>query len=233
MLTGSCSPGLEESEVSSHPWESRMMTELQTCDHSDQRGDDPELPAQVLALWVVSSDRRECSRGPPCHTSACGEPLPEEMYQKLVAAKNFRAGSMSLRQLHFASIDLDLHSTFVPGGEESVFDRERKVAQRTTVMQPPPDDRFLCSFSHIFAGGYAAGYFSYKWAEVLSADAFSAFEDVGLDNEPAIVERGQRFRDTVLGLGGGREPLKVFVDFRGRPPSTEALLRHSGLVATA
>lgn len=151
-----------------------------------------ELPSQFMENWAYE---RRTLFSFACHYET-GEPLPEEMYQKLVAAKNFRAGSMSLRQLHFASIDLDLHSTFVPGGEESVFDRERKVAQRTTVMQPHPDDRFLCSFSHIFAGGYAAGYFSYKWAEVLSADAFSAFEDVGLDNEPAIVERGQRFRDT-------------------------------------
>ena len=96
-------------------------------------------------------------------------------------------------------------------------------------MQP----RSSRSFSHIFAGGYSAGYYSYKWAEVLSADAFSAFEDAGLDNPAAVASTGRRFRETVLGLGGGRAPADVFADFRGRPPSTQPLLRHSGLLATA
>jgi oligopeptidase A len=93
-----------------------------------------------------------------------------------------------------------------------------------------PEDRFLCSFSHIFAGGYAAGYYSYKWAEVLSADAFSAFEDAGLDNEQAIAETGRRFRDTVLSLGGSQHPMEIFEQFRGRQPDPAPLLRHSGLV---
>ena len=99
-----------------------------------------------------------------------------------------------------------------------------------TVMPPLPEDRFLCGFSHIFAGGYAAGYYSYKWAEVLSADAYAAFEEVGLENEAAVKEVGRRFRDTVLALGGGTHPSEVFKQFRGRDPSPEALLRHSGLV---
>lgn len=141
---------------------------------------------------------------------------------------------MMLRQLHFACTDLELHARFTPGGEETVFDREKKVAERTTVMPPLPEDRFLCGFSHIFAGGYSAGYYSYKWAEVLSADAFGAFEEVGLDDEEAVAATGRRFRDTVLALGGGRAPADVFKDFRGRDPSTEALLRHSNLLpATA
>jgi oligopeptidase A len=98
-------------------------------------------------------------------------------------------------------------------------------------MQPLPEDAFLCSFGHIFAGGYAAGYYSYKWAEVLSADAFAAFEEAGLDNEEAIATVGKRFRDTVLALGGSLHPMEVFKAFRGREPQTEPLLRHSGLVA--
>jgi oligopeptidase A len=89
--------------------------------------------------------------------------MPEDLYQRLLAAKNFRAGSMTLRQIHFSSLDLDLHSDYVPGGGETVFDRERALAPRTTVMAPLPEDRFLCGFSHIFAGGYSAGYYSYKW----------------------------------------------------------------------
>jgi oligopeptidase A len=101
------------------------------------------------------------------------------------------------------------------------------------ILPPLPEDAFLCSFGHIFAGGYAAGYYSYKWAEVLSADAFAAFEEAGLDNEGAIVTTGHRFRDTVLALGGGQHPMEVFKSFRGREPSTEPLLRHSGLLKAA
>jgi len=138
-----------------------------------------------------------------------------------------------LRQCHFALTDLTLHTSYKPGGEETVFDVEKRVAEKTTVLPPLAEDRFLCGFSHIFAGGYSAGYFSYKWAEVLSADAFGAFEDAGLDDETAVQETGRRFRDTVLSLGGGRDPLSVFKDFRGREPSAEALLRHNGLTQQA
>merc|ERR1711924_407002 len=97
-----------------------------------------------------------------------GETLPDDLYDKLVEAKNYRSGTMMLRQLHFSVTDLDLHARFTPGQGESVYDREKKIAEKTTVMPPLDFDRFLCGFSHIFAGGYAAGYFSYKWAEVLS-----------------------------------------------------------------
>ncbi len=134
-----------------------------------------------------------------------------------------------LRQIYFAVTDLALHREYDPARDGTPFDVQRQVAERTTVLAPLLEDRFLCSFSHIFAGGYAAGYYSYKWAEVLSADAFSAFEDAGLDDEEALRAIGRRFRDTVLSLGGGRHPMQVFRDFRGRAPSTEALLRHSGL----
>ena len=115
----------------------------------------------------------------------------------------------------------------------TIYDFEQSIAKKTTVMKPLPIDRFLCSFSHIFAGGYAAGYYSYKWAEVLSADAFSAFEEAGLEDDGKIVDTGRRFRDTVLAEGGGRAPELVFQDFRGREPSTEPLLRHSGLVGAS
>lgn len=162
-----------------------------------------------------------------------GEPLPEDLYQRLLAAKNFRAGTLSLRQIHFACTDLELHSRYVPGGDESIFDCEKRVAENTTVMPPLPEDRFLCGFSHIFAGGYSAGYYSYKWAEVLSADSFAAFEEAGLDDEKAVRETGRRFRDTVLALGGGKPPGDVFKEFRGREPSVEPLLRHNGLLPAA
>lgn len=188
-----------------------------------------ELPSQFMENWCY---HRDTLMGMAKHYET-GETLSEEIYLKLVAARTFRAASQNLRQIRFASIDLELHSKYVPGGSETIFDVDQRVAQRTQVVPPLQEDRFLCSFLHIFAGGYAAGYYSYKWAEVLSADAFSAFEEAGLDNEKAVKETGKRFRDTVLALGGGRPPLKVFIDFRGREPSTDPLLRHNGLLPTA
>ncbi|KAL3526960.1 hypothetical protein ACH5RR_011616 [Cinchona calisaya] len=188
-----------------------------------------ELPSQFMENWCY---HRDTLMGIAKHYET-GETLPEDIYKKLLAARTFRAGSLSLRQLRFATVDLELHTKYVPGGSESIYDVDRRISERTQVLPPLPDDQFLCSFSHIFAGGYAAGYYSYKWAEVLSADAFSAFEDVGLHDEKAVKETGQRFRDTILALGGGKAPLEVFVEFRGREPSPEALLRHNGLLASA
>ncbi|RZB92980.1 probable cytosolic oligopeptidase A [Glycine soja] len=188
-----------------------------------------ELPSQFMENWCY---HRETLMGIAKHFDT-GESLPEEVYLKLVAARTFRAGSLSLRQLKFASVDLELHTKYVPGGPESIYDVDRRVSEKTQVIPPLPEDRFLCSFSHIFAGGYAAGYYSYKWAEVLSADAFSAFEDAGLDNDKAVKETGRKFRETILALGGGKPPLDVFVQFRGREPTPDALLRHNGLLQVA
>ncbi|XP_057854237.2 probable cytosolic oligopeptidase A [Cryptomeria japonica] len=187
-----------------------------------------ELPSQFMENWCY---HRDTLMGIAKHYKT-GETLSESIYSKLVAARTFRAASQNLRQIRFASIDLELHSKYVPGGSETIYDVDRRVGQQTQVVPPLPEDRFLCSFNHIFAGGYEAGYYSYKWAEVLSADAFSAFEEAGLDNEKAVKETGRRFRDTILALGGGRPPLQVFIDFRGREPSTDALLRHNGLLRT-
>lgn len=186
-----------------------------------------ELPSQFMENWCY---HRDTLMGIAKHY-ATGESLPEDIYKKLLAARTFRAGSLSLRQLRFATVDLELHTKYVPCGSESIYDVDRRISERTQVLPPLPEDRFLCSFSHIFAGGYAAGYYSYKWAEVLSADAFSAFEDAGLHDEKAVKETGNRFRETILALGGGKAPLEVFVEFRGREPSPEALLRHNGLLA--
>ncbi|TKY69988.1 Organellar oligopeptidase A [Spatholobus suberectus] len=188
-----------------------------------------ELPSQFMENWCY---HRETLMGIAKHFET-GESLPEEVYLKLVAARTFRAGSLSLRQLRFATVDLELHTKYVPGGPESIYDVDRRVSEKTQVIPPLPEDRFLCSFSHIFAGGYAAGYYSYKWAEVLSADAFSAFEDAGLDNDKAVKETGHKFRETILALGGGKAPLDVFVQFRGREPTPDALLRHNGLLPVA
>ena len=159
-----------------------------------------------------------------------GEPLPKELYHKLCEQKTFQAGMTMVRQLYFGALDIALHHRYDPNGSQSPFELQRELSQKFSVIPPLADDRFLCGFGHIFAGGYAAGYYSYKWAEVLSADAYAAFEEVGLTNEEEVQKVGRRFRDTVLALGGGTHPSEVFKAFRGRDPSPEPLLRHSGLI---
>jgi oligopeptidase A len=186
-----------------------------------------ELPSQFMENWCYD---RSTLFGMAKHYET-GEPLPEHYYEKLLAARNYMSGSAMLRQLHFGLVDIELHHRYQPNGKETVKEVRNRIAQNTTVMQPLPEDAFLCSFGHIFAGGYAAGYYSYKWAEVLSADAFAAFEEAGLENEESISTVGRRFRNTILSLGGSLHPMEVFKAFRGREPSTEPLLRHSGLVA--
>ena len=186
-----------------------------------------ELPSQFMENWCY---HRETLMGMSAHVET-GEPLPEELYRKLCTARTYRAGSLMLRQLYFACLDIALHHHFDPQGSETPFDVQQRVAALTTVLPPLPEDRFLCSFGHIFAGGYAAGYYSYKWAEVLSADAFAAFEEAGLDNATALATTGRRYRNSILALGGSRPPMEIFREFRGREPSTVALLRHSGLAA--
>lgn len=184
-----------------------------------------ELPSQFMENWCY---HRETLLGLTEHVES-GERLPDDLFEKIVASRTFRSGSDTLRQLYFGFVDLALHHGYDPEGAESPFDVQRRIAERATVLPPIPEDRFLCSFGHIFAGGYAAGYYSYKWAEVLSADAFSAFEEAGLGDEKAVRATGRRYRETVLALGGSRPPMEVFEEFRGRAPTTEALLRHSGL----
>jgi oligopeptidase A len=184
-----------------------------------------ELPSQFMENWCYD---RATLMGMARHWQTA-EPLPEADYQKLLAARTFMGGSATLRQVHFALTDLRLHSVWTADCGQTPEQLRRDLARTTTVLEPIAEDAFLCAFSHIFAGGYAAGYYSYKWAEVLSADAFSAFEEVGLDVEDEVVATGRRFRDTVLSLGGSRAPAEIFEAFRGRTPSTEALIRHSGL----
>jgi len=206
-----------------------MLTDAEVGDVSGINGvewDAVELPSQFMENW--------CYDKPTVYGFAkhyeTGEPLPEELFEKLKQQKTFSAGLMAMRQLYFGALDMELHANFDPSGEETIFDVQKRVAAKYQPHNLPiPEDRFLCSFSHIFAGGYAAGYYSYKWAEVMSADAFGAFEDVGLDNEEKVREVGMKFRQTVLSLGGGVPPSEVFKSFRGRDPSPDALLRHNGL----
>jgi oligopeptidase A len=220
-------------ETMFHEFGHGLQHMLTLVDHSSVAGirgvewDAVELPSQFMENW--------CYHRPTLLSFArhwqTGAPLPDDLFNKLVLARTFRAASMTLRQLHFATLDLELHHSFDPQNPRDVFEWDRQVAQKVLVSQPIPDDRMLCSFAHIFAGGYAAGYYSYKWAEVLSADAFAAFEDAGLDDEEALRKTGMHFRETILGLGGSVHPMDVFKAFRGREPSVEALLRHNGLIA--
>lgn len=205
-----------------------MLTTVDLRDASGINGvewDAVELPSQFMENWCY---HRPTLLGMAIHYQT-GEVLPDALFEKICKARTYRAASGILRQLQLGMIDMALHSTFDPAGDQSVFDVHLEIAKKTSPMPPLPENKFLCSFQHIFAGGYAAGYYSYKWAEVLSADAFSAFEEAGLDNEEAVAVTGRKFRDTVLSEGGSRHPMDVYRDFRGREPNTDALLRHSGL----
>ena len=159
-----------------------------------------------------------------------GEPLPRALYEKMLAAKNFQSGLAMLRQIEFSVFDMQLHFDFDPEAGRSSQDLLDEVRKEIAVISPPAYNRFPNSFSHIFAGGYAAGYYSYKWAEVLSADAFSAFEE--LRNERSVLDgtTGARFRDEVLAVGGSRPAAESFRAFRGRDPQVDALLRHNGMI---
>jgi oligopeptidase A len=207
-----------------------MLTTVTERDAAGIQGvewDCVELPSQFLENFVVEKE----TVGFYKHFQT-GEVLPDELLQKLKAQKNFHSGMQTLRQLFFAELDMRLHHEYDPfnPAAQTPFDLQREVARDYTVIPPLDSDRFLCSFMHIFGGGYAAGYYSYKYAEVLAADAFGAFEEAGLDKEETIRGLGRRFRDTVLSLGGGTHPKEVFRQFRGRDPSPVALLRQSGLL---
>jgi len=200
-----------------------MLTQIDVADVSGINGvawDAVELPSQFLENWCWEPEALALISG---HYKT-GEPLPQELLDKMLAAKNFQSGMMMVRQLEFALFDFRLHMEYQPG-VTLVQQVLNQVRQQVAVVPAPEFNRFQHSFSHIFAGGYAAGYYSYKWAEVLSADAFSRFEEEGIFN----TDTGTSFRSTVLEQGGSREPMELFVEFRGREPSVDALLRHSGI----
>jgi oligopeptidase A len=225
-----------EVETLFHEFGHGLQHMLTTIDEADAAGisgvewDAVELPSQFMENWCYHRPTVASISG---HYET-GEPLPDDLFEKLKASRTFRAGSTMLRQLTFGMTDMLLHSGFKPpqdgdASAETVFDVQRKVVEKTSVLPMLEEDRMLCSFSHIFSGGYAAGYYSYKWAEVLSADAFSAFEESGLDDEEAVAKVGRRFRTTVLSLGGSQHPMDIYREFRGREPDPTALLKHSGL----
>jgi oligopeptidase A len=182
-----------------------------------------ELPSQFMENFAWEWDvLRHMTRH--VDTNAA---LPRALFDKMIAARNFQSGLAMLRQIEFAVFDMRLHSDFDPASGRSAQQLLEEVRSRIAVLRPPAYNRFPNSFSHIFAGGYAAGYYSYKWAEVLSADAYSFFEESGVLDPRA----GQRFRDEILAVGGSRPAAESFRAFRGREPSVDALLRHNGMIA--
>jgi len=186
-----------------------------------------EVASQFMEYWPKEDKRTLFSFAQHYST---GEKLPEATYEKLRESRSFRAGSAMLGQIYLGTVDLRLHEHFTKGEDTNII--EKSVADEVLVVKPLPESRPLCTFSHIFAGGYASGYYSYQWSKVLSADAFSAFDEGGgLTDEGRVHEVGLRFAATLLAMGGGRSPAKVFADFRGRAPQASALLRYSGLQA--
>ncbi len=183
-----------------------------------------ELPSQFMENWCY---HKPTIMGFAKHYQT-GEQLPEDLYNKLIKQRTFLSGGAMLRQVYLALLDLYLYSKLKK--DENILEVQKRIADKYLVRPILKEDKFLCSFSHIFAGGYSAGYYSYKWAEIMSADAFSVFEEINLDDPLQVSEIGNRFRDTVLAKGGGEHPSDVFRQFRGRDPSPEALLRHNGII---
>ena len=221
----------EEVKTLFHEFGHGLQHMLTTVDYPQAAGinniewDAVELPSQFMENWCLE---RETLMGMAHHWQT-KEPLPEEEFQKLRLSNTFNAGLATLRQVHLALTDLRLHSEWCPELAKTPDELRRQIATTTSIVPLIKEDQFLCAFSHIFAGGYSAGYYSYKWAEVLSADAFAAFEEAGLGKEQQVKETGSRFRNTILSLGGSISPAKVFESFRGRPATTSSLIRHSGL----
>ena len=206
-----------------------LLTQVEDLGVSGINGvewDAVELPSQFMENfcweWEVLQDMTRHAETAEKETDG---KLPRALFDKMIAAKNFQSGLQTLRQIEFSLFDMCLHSDFDPSGGMTIQQLLDEVRSEVAVLTPPAFNRFPNSFSHIFAGGYAAGYYSYKWAEVLSADAYSLFEEGGVLNLAA----GLRFRDEILAVGGSRSAMQSFVAFRGREPTLDALLRHSGL----
>ena len=205
-----------------------LLTQVEDLGVSGINGvewDAVELPSQFMENFCWECDVLQDMT----HHVDTMEKLPRALFDKMLAAKNFQSGLQTLRQIEFSLFDMLMHSNFEAGGAKSILQLLDEVRTEVAVLIPPAFHRFPHSFSHIFAGGYAAGYYSYKWAEVLSADAYSLFEENGVLN-PDI---GARFRNEILAMGGSREAMQSFTAFRGRKPSIDALLRHSGLLETS
>jgi oligopeptidase A len=208
-----------------------LLTQVGDMDASGIRGvewDAVELPSQFMENFCWDY---EVLASMSAHAQT-GEALPRALFDKMLAAKNFQSGMQMLRQVEFSLYDLRLHAEYVPEHKELIFSMMSDVRKRVSVVPVPEFNRFTHSFSHIFAGGYSAGYFSYKWAEVLSADVFAQFESAHAQGAPLLnPELGQKYWREILSVGGSRPAIDSFKAFVGREPQVDALLRHSGLSA--
>ena len=208
-----------------------MLTQVDELGVSGIAGvewDAVELPSQFMENFCWEW---EVLQQMTAHTDT-GKPLPRELFDKMTAAKNFQSGLQTLRQVEFSLFDMHLHYDYDPYGARTVQDVITEVRNQVAVIIPPAFNRFQHSFSHIFAGGYAAGYYSYKWAEVLSADAYSAFEEASASGDQIrLADTGLKFQREILAVGGSRPALESFKAFRGREPNIDALLRHNGMAA--
>jgi oligopeptidase A len=182
-----------------------------------------ELPSQFMENWCWEQEALALMSG---HYQT-GEKLPDALFNKMIAAKNFQAGMIMVRQLEFSLFDFRIHRDYDPGQGGRIYEILEQVREQVAVIRPPKFNRFAHNFSHIFAGGYAAGYYSYKWAEVLSSDAFSLFEEKGIFDQ----ETGKAFLTNILEKGGSQNAMELFINFRGRKPTIDALLRHNGIAA--
>ncbi len=182
-----------------------------------------ELPSQFLENWCWEREALDLVSG---HWES-GEPIPQQLYERMIAARNFQSAMQMVRQLEFSLFDMRIHGEYDPARGGRIYEILEQVREQVAVVRPPAFNRFAHGFSHIFAGGYAAGYYSYKWAEVLSADAFSLFEEKGVFHK----ETGSAFLHNILEQGGSRDAMDLFVAFRGREPRIDALLRHSGIAS--
>lgn len=203
-----------------------MLTQVDYLGVSGIHGvewDAVELPSQFMENWCWEKEALTLISG---HVQT-GEPLPDELFQKMLAAKNFQSGMQMVRQLEFALFDFRIHLEYEPSKGGRIYEIIEQVRDQVAVLTPPAFNRFAHGFAHIFAGGYAAGYYSYKWAEVLSCDAFSLFEENGIFDR----NTGRSFLANILEKGGSENALDLFVLFRGREPKIDALLRHSGIPA--
>jgi oligopeptidase A len=182
-----------------------------------------ELPSQFMENFCWEKEALDLFAG---HYET-GAPIPEDLYHRMLAAKNFQSAMQLVRQLEFSLFDFRMHREYDPARGGRIYEVLEEVRRQVAVVRPPEWNRFAHGFSHIFAGGYAAGYYSYKWAEVLSADAYSLFEEQGIFSEQA----GRAFLNNILEKGGSEDAMALFVAFRGREPSIDALLRHTGVQA--
>jgi oligopeptidase A len=208
-----------------------MLTQVNEHDVSGISGvewDAVELPSQFMENFCWEWD---VLKHMTAHVDT-GAPLPRELFDKMLAAKNFQSGWQTLRQVEMSLVDMLLHSQATPPASgEAILALQQQVRDEVALLVPPAYSRTIHTFSHIFAGGYSAGYYSYKWAEVLSADAYAAFEEAGKISGRGTLDvaTGRRYRETILEAGGSRPAMESFKAFRGREPGIDALLRHQGM----